>query len=326
MAKRIVALSDGTWKSADSEHPTNVAKLRNALLDNGATQVVSYDEGVGTGGAFRRAVGGAFGVGVERNIRDVYRSVARQYEDGDSILLLGFSRGAYTVRSTVGLIRNSGLLRPEHLDEQLDRAFKIYRSKHGPDHEEAQDFRRRYSREVRIAFVGVWDTVGSLGIPISWLSWTTSWRHDFHDTELSGIVDHAYHAVAIDERRRAFRPSLWDDIDKPNQHVEQRWFVGVHSDVGGGYSDTGLSDIAFEWMVDRAASHGLQVDRTKLGVSPNWCGTLHRSRRGFYRLMLKHDRRIPTTKDNVHNTVELRLAEPQLQYRPENLVRRLAVG
>lgn len=325
MSKCVVALADGTWKSADSKHPTNVAKLRSALVDDGDKQSVSYDEGVGTGGRFRRIVGGAFGVGVEQNIRDVYRGIAEHYEEGDDIYLLGFSRGAYTVRSTVGMIRNCWLLKREHLDAQLDRAFRIYRSRRGADDGDAEAFRQQYAREVRIKFLGVWDTVGSLGIPVSWLSWTTSWRHDFHDAELSGIVDNAYHAMAIDEQRWAFKPSLWEDIAKADQHVEQRWFVGVHSDVGGGYADARLSDLAFGWMLDRARSHGLEFDRQQLAPNGDWQGTLHRSRRGVYRVLLRHERAIPTTTaiDEIDGSAEQRLDDTRLGYRPENLRRAL---
>ncbi len=138
----------------------------------------------------------------------------------------------------MGLIRNSGLLHKRHA-EKFGKAYELYRdrapSAH-PDKEKAQEFVRDHSRRVLIKFVGVWDTVGALGIPMRGLRYLTYRRHKFHDMKLSSMVENAYHALAIDERRGPFKPSVWEGDAKEGQSVEQAWFAGVHSDIGGGLS------------------------------------------------------------------------------------------
>ena len=215
-----------------------------------------------------------FGVGLSRNVQDCYRFLVDNYEPGDKLYFLGFSRGAYTARSTVGLVRNAGILRPEHRD-RIKQAYALYRNPERdsePGGIAAELFRRSYSHsEVYVDFVGVWDTVGALGIPIDgfrppWLSrlWT------FHDTTLSRYVRNAYHALAIDERRRPFRPTLWvQQDDAENQTLEQVWFSGVHCDVGGGYRDPGLSEIPLLWMAEKARSCGLVFKPDHLVVDEN---------------------------------------------------------
>jgi uncharacterized protein (DUF2235 family) len=256
---------------------------------NGDIQKAFYDAGVGTeGGLVDRLLGGASGLGLDKNIQDGYRFLMHTYEPGDKIYLFGFSRGAYTVRSLAGFLRNSGLLHMKHSD-RFNEAFELYRSESkDPKSPDASKFRAAYSQEVDIEFIGVWDTVGALGIPTTRFGHIFNRRHLFHDVELSGSVKRGYQVLAIDERRRPFRASIWGILDKDGnyilgaepkiidaesgerQDVEQVWFAGYHSDVGGGTSHDDLSDVAFEWMRKKAESAGLVLDE---GYSRRPAGT-----------------------------------------------------
>jgi uncharacterized protein (DUF2235 family) len=141
------------------------------------------------------------------------------------------------------MIRNVGLLLPEN-SHRVDEAYAIYRQRDdGPDTDQATTFRQRYGREIKIKFLGVWGTVGALGLPLQALQWLNAREYAFHDTELSAIAENAAHGVAIDEWRVDFKVALWSPVVKSGQKVEQRWFVGSHADVGGGYRDRRLSDI-----------------------------------------------------------------------------------
>jgi uncharacterized protein (DUF2235 family) len=267
--KRIVLCFDGTWnKPADENLPvqeqveTNVYRFFRSVektAPDGAAQVPWYDQGVGSRW-YDRFVGGALGVGLEKNILDGYKFLAQQYSDGDEIYVLGFSRGAYTARSLVGLIRNCGLVCNKNLTVRIAMAYGIYRARNdGPDSETAKGFRASYAREVSIKFLGVWDTVGALGIPLDVLEPAKKRFYEFHDTRLSGIVKNAYHALAIDEHRDIFDATLWNPDSAPDQILEQRWFIGAHCDVGGGYAQRELSDRTLRWMQDKAASLGLAL-------------------------------------------------------------------
>src|SRR3954470_14394777 len=317
--KRLVVCCDGTWNRPDQTKqgvaaPTNVAKISLALAeedDAGHPQVLHYEAGVGTRRG-ERILGGGFGVGLSRNVQDCYGFLVDNYEPGDKLYFFGFSRGAYTARSTAGLVRNAGILRPEHR-HQIKQAYALYRNPERdsePSGIAAELFRRSYSySEIYVDFVGVWDTVGALGIPIDGFRppllsrlWT------FHDTTLSRYVLNAYHAIAIDERRRPFRPTLWvQQDDAKDQTLEQVWFSGAHCDVGGGYRDSGLSEIPLLWMAERARSCGLvfkpdhlvvtasadnEARRAGIHVAPDHAGELHDSRTRYYRLQSPYDRRL----------------------------------
>lgn len=262
--KRIVICSDGTWQTPRQDNHTHIVEMARIVLPtapDGTTQVVFYDWGVGTDNLINRLAGGISGKGIQRNIRDCYRFLAHNYDDGDEIYLFGFSRGAYTVRSLAGLIRNCGILKKAEAG-RLPEAYALYRRRDaGPSSEEAQAFRATYSREATIAFIGVWDTVGALGIPVRGLSRLTARRHEFHDVELSRYIKRGCHALAIDERRGPFRPSLWQAQPKAGQIVEQVWFSGTHSDVGGSL-DPELGKPTLEWMKERASDAGLALDET----------------------------------------------------------------
>lgn len=293
--KRLVICCDGTWNVPDRTDrgllcPSNVAKMALAVspLDaNGIEQRIFYGKGVGTGVMDRR-IGGLFGWGLTRHIMHAYRFLLAHYEPGDEIYLFGFSRGAYTVRSLAGLVRNSGILRRDS-SAQLTDAYRLYRRRDDASHPEdieARLFRKAYAYEPRIRFIGVWDTVGGLGIPmpVSWLQFLTRWWQ-FHDVKLSSYVDNAYQALAIDERRKPFLPTLWEQQPHAvDQHMVQAWFAGVHSNVGGGYADSGLADIAFSWVQEKAEACGLALDDEYLRntIHPNYRGELRDSRIGFY--------------------------------------------
>ncbi|MDR5876145.1 DUF2235 domain-containing protein [Vreelandella gomseomensis] len=259
--QKLILLFDGTWN--DPEDQTNVYRITRLIhdYDGGVKQRFYYDPGVGTS-RFQRISGGAFGVGLSKHLLKGYDWLARRYKEGDEIWIFGFSRGAYTARSLVGLIRKCGLM---HVVTPglLDKAESIYRDKAlHPDGDVCKEFKKSFSRQPRIHFIGIWDTVGALGVPGTNLFKS---QYDWHDTELSSIVDHAYQAVALDEHRETYNVSLWTSKDgKPkagNRDVEQRWFIGAHANVGGGYGpDDTLPDIPLNWMLGKAEKAGLKVN------------------------------------------------------------------
>ncbi len=299
MPKRIAIFCDGTWNRPDAPETTNVYKLHKAALQtapDGITQILKYIPGVGTGfgmtGARKYwdiAVGGAFGTGVTRNILTAYRFLIEHYEPGDHIFIFGFSRGAFTARSLAGLIRASGLP-PHAMAHRAAEGLKRYRDSSDttkPGTPESHAFRLEYSPGVAtsaaeqawrrdnnapeghlltITYLGVWDTVGAMGIPGHYklLAQIFNRSHGFHDTQLSSSVTAARHAVSIDERRRTFPPTLWGNLDtlsriepgKGPTH-RQEWFSGDHGSVGGGGEIVGLSNIAMRWVAAGATDQGL---------------------------------------------------------------------
>ncbi len=332
MSKRLILCCDGTWNTAEQKSPTNVTKLYDALAREdaaGTEQRSFYHAGVGVQSS-ERIRGGAFGFGLSRNVKDTYRFIVENFEPGDELFLFGFSRGAFTARSTAGFVRNSGILRRENID-RVDQAYTLYRSRSAhPRGEEAQSFRATYSHETRIRFIGVWDTVGALGVPLSPTRWVNfiNRRWQFHDTDLSTKVDAAFHALAIDEKRPPFRPAVWSQqAGAGDQRLEQVWFAGVHGDAGGGYPDHALSDIALLWMADRAASCGLAFDSgtftAKPPAAPNSKGAQHETRTKFYKLLPAFVRPIGA-KDAPHESVSSTAVErhkaADLAYSPRGLV------
>ena len=320
--KRIVICSDGTWSTPDRELPTNATRMARAVLPtapDGAAQVVFYDAGVGTEGSWPwQLLGAISGKGLEKNIRDCYRFLVHNCEDGDEIYLFGFSRGAYTVRSLAGMIRNAGVLRKSEAD-QFRNAYRLYRRPDAPPgSKDAVAFRAAHSRESAITFIGVWDTVGALGIPLRRLGRLTAARHQFHDVELSRIVKHACHALAIDERRGPFRATLWEAKPKCGQIVEQVWFPGGHSDIGGGGGDHSLASAPFEWMKARASAAGLALDTASVRQSVRPSPPPRRSQ-GFWQLLLSHLRTIgEDATQSVHSTARDRF-NTVATYKPKNL-------
>ena len=341
MKKRIVVCCDGTWNTPDEQDngkpsPTNVVKTARTVADRdsgGFRQLVYYIEGVGTRW-FDHLRGGAFGYGLSANIRQAYRYLVRHYQPGDEIFLFGFSRGAYTARSTAGLIRNCGLLRREHAS-RIDEAYAFYRRRDDASHPtgaEAQNFRRMYSHEIRIKFIGVWDTVGALGIPYGILR-VFNRRVEFHDVKLSSYVENAFQALAIDENRKFFVPAIWEaQASAVDQVLEQAWFAGAHSNVGGGYADSGLSDIAFLWMKNKAERCGLAFNENyvEANIYPNVSGVLRDSKTGMYRLIPEYLRPIGAVKEGSEaahrSAVERMERRGKPVYKPRNLVRYLDAG
>ncbi len=272
MGKRICLLFDGTWNKRDDH--TNVRAMRDAIFapqgSEDAAQPVWYDEGVGTHW-YDKVRGGLFGMGLSRNLRQGYERLCSKHREGDEIFVFGFSRGAYTARSLVGMVRKCGVLTAPD-ENEVAAAYELYRDKEvAPKDEKAERFRRERAREVRVKFIGVWDTVGSLGIPGNTLPFSRK-HYQWHDTALSKIVDHAYHAIATDEDRKDFAPTLWTVAKPQNKEVQQVWFIGAHSDVGGGYKDGRLQRFALRWMQDKAEACGL-VLKDKASVGPD----LHRA-------------------------------------------------
>ena len=299
--KRLVFCFDGSWNRLNADCPTNVVLIAESVrptAKDGTAQVVYYDEGVGTG-KFDRFRGGMFGVGLLTNLREAYRFLIFNYEPGDEIFVFGFSRGAYTARSFAGFIRHVGIL-DINTASQIDKALGLYEAaltKDEDDHPKTMAFRAEFSTKVcvsehdrqwrcinvggfkrdavsvlKIKYVGVWDTVGALGWPnifpgSKWLNR----NFGFHDMRLTSKVQSARHALALDEKRKLFRPTIWNNVAElnaddekdhyhPDAPYQQRWFPGVHGSVGGGGPSRGLSDGALSWILSGARRCGLDVN------------------------------------------------------------------
>lgn len=332
--KRIVLCFDGTWnKPADENLPpnqqveTNVRRFYESVMPvgpDGIKQVAWYDEGIGTNW-YDRFAGGTFGAGIELNILEGYQFLVNGYEDGDELYVLGFSRGAYTARSLVGLLRNCGLVKKGLSALKIGMAYGIYRTRDdGPDSTTAVLFRQAFAREIRVKFVGVWDTVGALGIPLDILQKLNMKFFEFHDTKLSQIVENAYHAVAVNENRVDYDVCLWNPTQSPTQSLEQRWFIGAHSNIGGGYADRQLSDIPLAWMMKKASAVGLGLNPFQVGEQ-NYQGPVVDSYSEFLngryaKLKPRHYRQLRATSfgnEVIDETVRQRLTNDQT-YKPEN--------
>lgn len=263
--KKIAIFMDGTWNepNPDDRLNTNVYKLFKACSQTG-DNFTWYESGVGTRW-YDRISGGAFGYGIDVKIKDAYRQICNQFQPGSEIYLCGFSRGAYAARSLSGLIRKCGVLK-KPTDENIDRAYSLYRDiGEAVDSAAATRFRNENSTTTDIKAIGVWDTVGELGIPKPIVDkFPFLEGSQFHDTTLSSHVQNAFHALAIDEHRDLFAPTLWREQGVAGQKVEQVWFPGAHADVGGGYEECGLSNWTLRWMADRLGKSGLSIDNGKL--------------------------------------------------------------
>ena len=307
MSKKLALFFDGTWNKRSNK--TNVSRLyqltesqrrfrgifgRRAVEEGGTSmqplrQMKYYHQGVGVnfGDKIR---GGAFGYGLSRNIKDGYLWLSQHYEPGDELYIFGFSRGAYTARSFVGLMRKCGI--PQTPEEAfVKEAYHIYREKEWqPDGREAAAFKKTFSwPDVKVKFLGVWDTVGALGMPAHGV-WFSKDYYRWHDTELSRMVENAYHALAMDEHRPDFAATMWSNAKQPapGQNVEQRWFPGSHADVGGGYTDGKLQQIPLQWMQEKAKKCGLQFTEDVVVDNGAYLALLHDSLGKFmFRLYAK---------------------------------------
>ncbi|MGY6275542.1 DUF2235 domain-containing protein [Methylomonas sp. MgM2] len=335
--KNIVLCSDGTGNKGGYGADTNVYKTYKAVdvSSPDVYQYTFYDQGVGTDKSehsknkYRKALSGAFGFGFRANVLHLYHFLARCYHPGDAIFLFGFSRGAATIRAFTGFVHACGLVDIRQATENgvfdsvkfkalVEEAFVCYRSQ---DKAAQQAFKARYAvqddvhapgGDLKIKFVGVWDTVSALGFPqdfsvvVSWpfrwlekasnhvcfkiplIDYEICWKHDFYDYELNPSIENAYQALSMDDERQTFHPLVWNEQGFDN-YVEQVWFAGVHSNVGGGYPRTGLSDTALRWMWHKAAAHGLvlyQDHIDEIEESANVYDKLYDSRDGvavYYR-------------------------------------------
>lgn len=330
--KRIVLCTDGTWNTPDQEDrgkrkPTNVVKVARSILpnsDDGISQIVFYSDGVGTNWGLDRIAGGGFGLGLSANIVDAYQFLVNNFVVDDEIYLFGFSRGAYTARSLAGLINTIGILPKDHAYYTPD-AYSLYRDQVPED--VAANFRTNHKAiSTQIKFVGVWDTVGALGIPVG-LFERFNRRYSFHEVGLTPNIENAFHALSIDEQRKPFAPSLWQKKKDSQQILEQVWFAGVHSNIGGGYSKDGLANISLHWMKDKAKSCDLQFDEDFLRYYRPWMGDELRDSMSFkYKIFGKHLRPIGVTdhaNESIHDTVKARMKHLKY-YRPKNVMPRLS--
>ena len=285
-------------------------------------------------GILDRHIGGGTGFGISKNIRDCYNFIANNYAVGDDIFLFGFSRGATTVRSLASFIHLFGIL-PKARPELIKQAYKVYKisDKEKRDRLAEAFIDRHHTMWATIEFLGVWDTVAALGLPFKSLSVLVDkipfFRHRFQDLRLPASVRNAYHALAIDDERQTFHPTMWDTRDlkmlkkmkdgKPmmkdgepvmeQQNVKQVWFCGQHTDVGGGYAEHALSDIPLEWMKDMAVEHGLKIYREmEWNKDPN--GFMHNARGSLvtrlYRRKVRSMNPFIHGKPTVHQSVLMR--------------------
>lgn len=326
----IVVCADGTWNRPEedlqADFPTNVLRLARAIKPaSGATkQQVFYDWGLGS--YHDKLMGGGIGRGIHKNILDGYRYIVQNYAPGDKLYLFGFSRGAYTVRALCGLINNCGIVKRADAG-LIAGAWRLYKSpakQNMPGAKAAVAFRETHSHKSRkVHFVGVWDTVGALGIPFSLMGLFDS-DDEFYDTKMGSNVAIARHALAIDEQREDFEPTIWQP--RPGVDLKQVWFAGVHSDIGGSYppdKQTGLraSDLSLDWMVSQARQAGLLIEpHLKASLTDGKKATLHKSRKHVFRLRaaLHRSLELDTIPTLVHPSVKFRY-EHDPTYRPPQL-------
>lgn len=326
--KRLVVCCDGTWQQLTSPYPSNVVKLAQSvkpIASDGVPQIVFYDEGIGT--ESQKVLGGAMGLGIDKNIEDGYRFLSLNYVKDDEIYLFGFSRGAYTVRSLAGMIYCSGLLNRPHVTKAHE-AYELYRQRGiKPKDKTAVEYRQAYGERVPITLLGCFDTVGALGIPgvpaFRKLYEQLNKRYRFHDTTLNKCIENALHAVAIDEIREIFDVTpMKKHPEAENQRVIQKWFPGGHGCVGGGTEEhSGLSDAALQWMIDSISvlELGLDLDPSVIptGINPNYeCD--FKNDVGFFKLAGIKFREVSDVIEDLHESAIHRL-KSRKDYRPKNL-------
>jgi uncharacterized protein (DUF2235 family) len=333
--KRIVICADGTWNERDRidpktghRHPTNVLKVARAVLPqaaDGTVQVVYYHEGVGTGGGLDKVTGGAFGEGIEANIRALYRFILYNYVDGDELYLFGFSRGAFTVRTLAGFMNKVGLIGKDD-DYYVPEIYSCYENnKQEGSPEWIKAFHNVRTRRAcpPIRVVAVWDTVGALGAPGLLGQLFNKDKYQYHDVGLNPPIQNAFHAVAIDEQRKPFKPDLWTKRAGWTGQLEQAWFAGVHSNVGGSYAPDGLANEALHWLVEKAEKLGLELDHAYLGhFLPCFNSVLNDSMTAMYKLMGPNVRKLgehAPSGEAIHQSAIDRMRLAECHYTPKNL-------
>ncbi len=345
MSKHLIACCDGTWQKREQPYPTNVARIFNAFAARKSdNQIVNHDDGVGTENFIMKILGGAFGLGLNKNILDSYQFLCKNYSPGDHIYLFGFSRGAYTVRSLVGLIYKCGLVKTGK-DSDIKKAMRLYRNrKVKPDDPQSRSFRKNYSFENEVTdnrpwidFMGCWDTVGSLGVPdlsprLGLDKWINS-RYRFYDTKISFIIRHARHAVAIDEKRKVFDVTPMHLSSKAKDGItelKEVWFCGDHGCVGGGeFSNQAQSEITLNWMYEEfknlKESSLPDIDNTLIpaGGTLKPLATITISVSDFYKKLGLIQRSGPEQFSGLHWSVKSRL-QADISYRPVAVVDKFA--
>lgn len=349
--KRLALFLDGTWNAVGTN--TNVWRLRSLCADkdlDGRQQLRYYDTGV------NGVIGGSWGKGLTEKVQEAYNWLVENYEDGDQIFIFGFSRGAHTARSLAGFISICGLLKAGGA-LGVDQLYERYRNDDNrtifklptfasQDITLEERWMLKYSRPVAIEMVGVWDTVGALGVPAFSFSGISSSTLKFHHTGLRKPIRHGFHALAIDEHRAKFTPTPWTIRTKVGattstsmrsiESVEQRWFVGAHANVGGGCFNDTLAQIPLRWMMEKASTLGL-VFRNKLELDGNeHLGSISDSYKEFlkgaYSLISKRSYRTIApepfagttgTHARVNETIDASVFErwrDDNNYRPTNLI------
>ena len=386
MTKNIILCADGTGNRGGETPDTNVYRMYHAVdlhqPKRGQTQITFYDNGIGTStNKYIRGITGALGFGFGQNIRDLYEFLARNFDEGDIVYLFGFSRGAATVRAFGGMLQECGLLDRNHAECKtkdqfdydkfvglIDEAFKHYK------YEKGAEFKDKYAKkvngapqEVRIKFMGIWDTVSALGFPYQrtgdslledllerplpvWLARACDkifnfgfLAHTFYNYTPNKIVDHVYHAIAIDDERKSFLPRVWDEKETGLKvNITQVWFAGMHSDVGGSYNQTGLAYETMAWMMERAEHHGLDFVKDALPEARdkvNVHGLLHNSRDGlalYYRYAPRNIESLCSKSEDkhkrklmgpikIHRSVIERMERPTDRYAPGLLPTEFAI-
>jgi uncharacterized protein (DUF2235 family) len=325
VGKNIVILSDGTGQEGGKTEgrSSNVYKLFNMLEDRTDNQIVFYDPGVGTG--VRKLTGNVGGMGISRNIKEAYAFLVEHFQADDRIYLVGFSRGAATVRSLSSFIDHFGIL-PRSRPDLIKKAYSIYkkRSKVSLDERARSFVGRHHTMWARIRFMGCYDTVAALGVPWAPASVVLDriplFQHRFHDLRLCASVETAVQALAIDDERKTFHPLLWDAEHLDYQSVHQVWFTGMHTDVGGGYREHGLSDIALVWLTNQAVDAGVAIyPDHEVRIAEDASAKMHNSRGSGMKKLFRHGVRSwdarRSDKPIIHGSVQARVdIGPGLQH------------
>lgn len=356
MSKNIILCADGTGNKGGSTPDSNVYKIFNAIdLHNpDIEQITFYDNGVGTQtNKFVRGLSCAVGFGFQTNVCDLYEYLSRHYDAGDNIYMFGFSRGAATIRAFNGFIDACGLIdgrgkSNKKLKQEVKKVMKAY-EKPCKLSKLSSDI-KFHSEKPTIAFIGVWDTVSALGFPehtdmhgiflgiltivFEFLGTISDkiWPHKFYNYELTPNVEKAYQALSIDDERTSFWPKVWQENSKAAKQVEQVWFAGMHSNIGGGYERAGLANVSFAWMLDKIEGikfkDGL-LDSAKADTNVN--GRMYDSRHGFGAYYRYHPREISTlceeagTKVKIHESVIRRINLRTANYAPTSLPEKFEV-
>lgn len=357
--KNLILFSDGTGNGAAKRHGTNVWKLYRALDVHRDDQVAFYDDGVGSQEFLPlKVLGGAIGFGLKQNVKDLYKFLCRSYKEGDKIYLFGFSRGAFTVRMLAGMIDCCGLYTEykdeKDLEERVENNYYILRT-----HFKQTFISKLFCRFKNIKkndegtlypdieFIGVWDTVDAYGFPIDEMTYIWDkvfFPIHFPDQILSKKVKKACHALSTDDERHTFHPVLWDesleekranDGEVSSGRIEQVWFAGAHSDVGGGYPRDSLALVTLDWMISKIevsdentlGLHFIKEKRKEIHKHSDWHGKQHDPRSGLgsyyrykprdiYELCNDDKNKVYIKTPKIHGAVFERIKDRVVSYAP----------